>query len=663
MKRWLIFSLFIGLCAIYAQEADSSSDHLITLADELEAAIGEDDPDGVFTLEDFIHEGEDDDEMEEEESEQFTPEEFDVIQGLSDHSETPVDLGLQEEMADVIAEEKAAAPAKDSTMLSEDEAEEEMEEDDDIIVGFAQEPIKESEEATISPEDLDFDVEKKEERVINLVERAVRELQDEPLDVACNRFSHTKEFIYGDLYIFIYDTSGICFAHGDDMQLIWRNLYDLTDWVGTPLVQEIIKKAKIGGGWVTYGWHNATKISYVQLVEKEGKSYIVGCGYFPHSKQEAVINLVKGGVALFTHGKKAGHSVDFTFSRLSYPRGRFIVGNLYLYALDFKGNIVVQGERPGLIGRNAWDYQDENGLYVNQEIIKKLKTATDEGVWVKYISKRAEKMAYAEKVTAKDGKEYFIAAGYYPEADRERTVDLVRKGYQFMKIHGKTNASEKFSHRRTDDFRYGDLYLIVYDMKGRIIADGGNADNIGRNVLNTRDEDGFEYIKSMLRRATKEGIWVNAKISGSFQATYAQKIDIGVGQYVIAASYYPVSKPETMVLLVESAVSFLKSNPREKAFEEFVKQSGKFRRGDLEIVAVDTSGLCYAYGDDFDLIWRNIFDIKDEKGRPFIKMFINQAQLGNTIVKTSMNNATKFNYVASVQKEGKAYVVSSGYYK
>ena len=373
------------------------------------------------------------------------------------------------------------------------------------------------------------------------------------------------------------------------------------------------------------------------------------------------MNLVKGGVALFNTIKAEGKAADWAFSRLSYPSGAFVAGNLYLYALDFKGNIRAQGERPGLINSNAWNYRDANGTYVNREIVKKLKTST-QGIWVEYISKRAQKKAYAEKVKGKDGKYYFIACGYYPEADREHTIDLVRKGYQFMKTHGKTNSVDAFSQRRDDDFRYGDLVLIVYDLKGKVIADGGNADNIGRKMLDVVDEDGVPYIKMMLKRATKQGIWVNAKIKGSFQSNFAQRIDLGIGQYVISSSYYPVSKSETMILLVQSGASYLKANRREVAFEQFVRTDGKFRRGDLDLVVVDTSGLCYVYGNDYDLIWRNIFDIKDEKGKPFIKAFINKSQQGPVVVKTYMNQAKKINYVSSIEKEGKTYVISSGYY-
>lgn len=517
-------------------------------------------------------------------------------------------------------------------------------------------------EAAISPEDMTFDSGKKRKETVELVHRAAQELKTQPLDVACNRFSHTKKFVFGDLYIFLFDVKGTCLAHGEDAQLIWQNLYDLKDWVGTLIVQDIIKKAKSGGGWVTYGWRNATKSSYVQLVEKDGVSYAIGSGYFSHSKEEAVVNIVKGGVAMFDRIKQEKQPVDWAFSRMSYPSGPFIAGDLYLYSLDFQGNIKAQGDRPGLIGSNAWNYQDANGLYVNREMVKKLQETT-QGVWVDYVSKRATKRAYAEKVKGPDGKQYFIACGYYPDANRDQTVELVRKGYQFMKTSGKTNAVTAFSERRSDDFRYGDLALVVYDMKGKIIADGSNVDNIGRNLYNAQDEDGVYYVRDILNRATKEGIWQNAKIRGAFQSTYAQRIDLGVAQYVITCSYYPVSKPEMMTLLVQSAASYLKANPREKAFAEFVKRGGAFQRGDLKLTVVDTMGLCYAYGDDADLIWRNIFKAKDDDGRLFIKMFINEAQQGSSVVKAKLNHDEKTNFVTSIEKEGKTYIVASGYYQ
>lgn len=557
-------------------------------------------------------------------------------------------------------EEKKAADLEQKSEASMAAERTKREESDDVYPPHVK--IGPAEQEALSIEQLTFDIENKRREVIELVQRAVQEFKVQPLDIACNKFSHTKQFIYGDLYIFLFDMHGICLAHGEDSHLLWQNLYGLTDWAGTPIVKNIIKTARDGGGWVTYGWHNATKTAYVQLVEKDGVSYAIGSGYFPHSKEEAVVNIVKGAVATFKATRKQRQPVDWAFSRMSYPSGSFVAGNLYLYALDFRGTVVAQGERPGLIGSNAWDYQDATGLYVNREIVKKLETSTG-GVWVDYISKRAKKRAYAEKVTGPTGKQYFIACGYYPDADRDQVIELVRKGYQFMKMHGKTRATEEFSHRTSDEFRYGDLALIVYNRNGEIAADGLNPDNIGKNAYGDRDEDGFTYVEAIIKRATKEGVWVNAKIHGAFQSTYAQRIDLGLARYIIACSYYPVSKPETMALLVQSGVSYLKANPREKAFADFVKVNGSFHRGDLKLVVVDTMGLCYAYGTDSSIIWRNIFNVKDDEGRPFIKMFINEAQRGPAVVKIKLNGDQKTNFVTALEKDGKTYIVSSGYYQ
>ncbi len=676
MKKGLVAFISITIFAIFAAEK-IDLDQINKLASDLKSTMSVDDE--GMKAEELIEK-----EVQEpkESIEDSTDEEFSSLKESEPMDDESAEW--QDETSHLPTEENSALAEMEETGESEDDSaalqsdlqsltasaesaaadEDENEEEDDAIITYKTDKEKKEQksEPILMADELSFDIEQKKKDVVTLVKMAQQELLDKPLDIACNRFSHTKEFIKGDLYVFVYDVHGTCIAHGDDSHMIWKNLYDLQDWVGSYIVRDIINTAKNGGGWVTYGWHNATKVAYVEMVEKYGQLYTIGAGYYPHSKEEAVVNLVKGGVALFNKTKEEGQPADWAFSRLSYPSGSFVAGNLYLYALDFNGKIKAQGERPGLINSNAWDYKDSNGKYVNREIVKKLQTST-KGVWVDYISKRAPKKAYAEKVKDKKGNNYFIACGYYPDADRERTIDLVRKGYQFMKTHGKSNSVEAFTSRRDDDFRYGDLTIMVYDLKGKVVADGDNADNIGRSMLDAKDEDGLPYIKNMLKRATKQGIWVNAKIKGSFESMFAQRIDLGVGQYVIASSYYPVSKSETMILLVQSAASYLKVNSRTVAFEQFVQTDGRFRRGDLEIIVVDTSGLCYVYGNDFDLIWRNIFDIKDEKGKPFIKAFINEAQQGPVVVKAYLNQAKKLNYVSSVEKDGKTYVIASGFYQ
>ncbi len=506
-----------------------------------------------------------------------------------------------------------------------------------------------------------IDWEAKRKTAIDLVERAANFLNKNSSDQALNAFSHSRDFVSGELYVFAYDMQGTCLAHGQEGNLIWKNMWDERDSYGIPIVQNIINKAKEGGGWITYNWRNATKVSYVKRVDIGGKSLAIGTGYYPHSKEDSVISLVKGASALFEQAMKDGKSSDQVFALISYPEGQFVLGDLYLYALDFEGMIVAQGDRPGLIGTSAWGYADTSGRKINQEIVKELQTSTG-GIWIKYTSKKAEKRTYAQKVTDKNGKHYFIACGFYPDADRKRAIDLVRQGFRFMKANGLNHSTDAFTDKRNKQFRYGDLYIEVYTMDGKCLAHGNNQDLVGKNFWDVPDQDGKFFVRSMIKKAQSEPGWVDYKLRNLFKSTYIEKIDLGTDSYVIACGLYPISKRETTILLVKTAADYLRSAPRKEAFNSFVASGGKFVRGDLSVFVFDFSGLCFAYGDDYNLIWKNLINIKDEDGKAFVRMFINTVKSGPGQVSFRLNGVRKVGYVESVQKDGKSYVVGSSYY-
>ncbi|HEB41585.1 MAG TPA: hypothetical protein ENI08_01025 [Candidatus Dependentiae bacterium] len=511
--------------------------------------------------------------------------------------------------------------------------------------------------------DEKFDLDAKRKSVISLVERGIEFFNKNDLVTVSNSFSHTKEFIKGELYLFLIDTKGTVFAHGQEPSLLWQNRYNSRDGLGALYIQQMIKKAQNGGGWMTYEWRGAMKVVYAKLVNKAGKDYVIGTGYYPHSKADIAVGLVKGAVALFDRVVGEGRPVEEAFSTLSYPLSkRFLIGDLYLYALDFNGVMMAQGDRPGLIGKNAWLSKDPTGKFVNQEIIKKLKE-TDEGIWIEYTSKNTLKRAYAEKVADKEGNSYFIACGYYPNAGRQEAKNLVGRGYQFMKAHGKSQAAKEFTSKRINTFRYGDLFLFVYDMKGLCIAHGGNEEFVGNNQWDLKDEDGHYFIREFIEKAKTGSGWVNSKVNNSFEASYVEGIDLGIDRFVIGCGLFPVSKSETMTLLVKSATSNLKHHSQEEVFRAFVERDGPFVRGDLFVFAFDETGICYAYGDDFNLIWRNLLDRKDDNGKPFIKIMINTVKRGPSKVRYQLNGAPVVAYVEQVENDGKKFAIGSSFYQ
>lgn len=509
-----------------------------------------------------------------------------------------------------------------------------------------------------------FDVKAKRAQVKSVVNRAVDYFKTHSLDDSLNAFLYDPQFTEGELYIFVHDYQGNTLVNGPlATDLVWKNLWELKDKFNTFVIQEIINAAKERREWVTYYWNGATKISYVQEVSKDGVNYAIGCGYYPHSKDDQVVGLVKGAVALFNNlVNKMGYPSEEAFSSFTYPIGRFVYGDLYIYALDFSGHQVAHGDRPGLIGTNAWTYKDSKGKLVNQEIIRKLKESNGAGVWVDYYSKGARKLAYAEKVVDHKKKiEYFIACGYYPTVTREIAIDLVKRAYEYMKRQGKSRAVEAFSSKRDDTFRYGDLAVFVFTDTGVSVADGVNSDLIGSNQWDWRDDDGVAYVQEMVKKSKEGGGWLNLKLRNSFESLYVEPIELGLEKYVIATSFFPVSKRETALLLVKSAVTVIKANSEIEAMRTFTKP-GSFLRGDLHITVYNADGIVLADGDNDAMLWKNMFDAKDATGKPYVRMLINGTRRGPVQLAYTINGVQKKVFAEQVERDGNVYVVVSGFY-
>ncbi len=593
------------------------------------------------------------------------------------------DLAIQ---ADTLAQVRAAeSPKKEEQDASAQEAQSlprVVTEDEDILEEEGiEEPVQEREvlektkplsnrperqlaaaQSPVPTGEREYDPETKKKMVSDFVMEAVAFFNKNKLDQAFAAFNHDKKFKRGELYIFAYDLQGNCMAHGQDTEFIWQNLYNLKDIYGVPFIQQFIEKAQQGGGWSTYQWRGSTKLSFTYLAKKDGKSYVIGCGYYPQSKVDVVVNLVKGAVSLFNDIIKSGRSIDEAFSTFNYPLGRFVFGELYLYALDFNGIQVAHGELPGIVGTNAWMYRDAQGKLVNQEIIAKLKTVpVGQGIWIDYISKNAPKRTYAEKVADAAGKNYFIACGYYPDADSKQAVNLVERGYQYMKYNGKNQAIRAFTE--DTEFKYGDLYLFIYDMKGnKLVPKVSSGDQI--NMFDAKDEDGSYYIREFIQKAQKQEYgWVDYREKNAFKTAYIEKIDIGES-YVIGCALQPVNKRETMLMLAKSGSDYFKGQPLEQSMREFVKVDGKYLRGDLSMFVLDAQGICLAAGDNKVIIWRNLMNDKDDTGKEYIKLLINTVKKnrGPATISYRLNGATFIQHSIPITKDGKDYLVGSGFY-
>lgn len=90
---------------------------------------------------------------------------------------------------------------------------------------------------------------------------------------------------YGaDGYFFVYDLSGTVLMHSRQPELVGRNLWNLRDAAGEPTIQQLITRARAGGGFVRYQWRKpsngqmAGKLGYVVALERW--NWMVGTGLY-----------------------------------------------------------------------------------------------------------------------------------------------------------------------------------------------------------------------------------------------------------------------------------------------------------------------------------------------------------------------------------------------
>ena len=123
------------------------------------------------------------------------------------------------------------------------------------------------------------------DEAVAMVKKAAAKIKAEGKEKAYAAFADptNKEFHDRDLYIFVYDLNGINVAHGNNPKMVGKNLIEMKDLEGKPLIREMVEIAKNkGNGWVEYKWPNPVsksveaKSSYVERVD----DVLVGAGIY-----------------------------------------------------------------------------------------------------------------------------------------------------------------------------------------------------------------------------------------------------------------------------------------------------------------------------------------------------------------------------------------------
>jgi cytochrome c len=96
-------------------------------------------------------------------------------------------------------------------------------------------------------------------------------------------------------------------------------------------------------------------------------------------------------------------------------------------------------------------------------------------------------------------------------ATKEEAQAMVKKAVSFIKSEGTENAYKGFT-AKDGRFTDRDLYVVVYQLNGKVLAHGANAKLVGKEMIDAQDVDGKYYVKERTELAQKQGtFWQDYK--------------------------------------------------------------------------------------------------------------------------------------------------------
>ena len=73
------------------------------------------------------------------------------------------------------------------------------------------------------------------------------------------------------------------------------------------------------------------------------------------------------------------------------------------------------------------------------------------------------------------------------------------------------------------------------------------------------------------------------------------------------------------VAMVKKGIAFIKSNGKETGYAEITSKQSRFKDRDLYLVVYGLDGIVRAHGQNEKMVNKNLIDLKDVDGKPFVR--------------------------------------------
>ena len=371
----------------------------------------------------------------------------------------------------------------------------------------------------------------------------------------------TGPFLAKDAYIFVFDMNGVNLVLPAFPNLEGRNLLDLKDTQGQPIIREMLKLVQTTGyGWVDYMWPkpgdsvSTQKSTYVTKAKMGDQWVMLGCGVYLADAPKAVqagrkmtapelMTLVRDAAAVFEkQGEKA-------YPEFRKKGSKWFRDDTYFFVRTMDGILVFHAAEPAREGQDDSAIKDALGRPFGEMILNAAATQSGEG-WMHYMYPEpgsifpAWKSVFVKRVTFPSGKQYVVGCGIYNmQMDKAFIEDVVNHAAALVAERGQ----EAFSQLRDKmgPFVFMDTYIFVQTPDGTELVNPALPSLEGRNLIDLKDLKGKAVIQEEIAAAMKDGsAWVDLywyKPGNNVPArklTYVRKVQSGQNTYIVGSGIY-----------------------------------------------------------------------------------------------------------------------------
>ncbi|MEN6610717.1 MAG: cache domain-containing protein [Methanoregulaceae archaeon] len=391
------------------------------------------------------------------------------------------------------------------------------------------------------------------ETLVAFVNDAVAYVKAHGKENALAEFNNPNgSFVRGELYIYAYDFNGTTLAHPINRESVGKK----REGANGIFVTEMSNVVRNGSGFYPFVYinpaHNRTLETKLGYGLKVDEDWWLGSGIYTgpvepavasSSKEPSTSREIKDFVdTAAAYAQKNGKAA--ALSAFSNRSGPFVVGDVYIYALDYSGHALALLYQPQLVGTSFYNLQDNSGRNYTRTEIELAKNGggyllyqypdPSENFTVKY------KMSYVRPVDDT----YWIGAGIYTREDLlidQELRQFVADAKAYVKANGKEKALAEFNNPN-GSFVKGDLSIFADDYNGTVLAWPHRPDQIGVNLFNATDAMGTHHIQAILNGArTGNGMVDYYAVNPSTNTTdlkisYVTDVDgtwmLGAGRYM-----------------------------------------------------------------------------------------------------------------------------------